>query len=185
MQHHLPFSVAIRSTRLNKQGTAIEQHTAFGIVMTPTSHLIGSTKNTTPSPTPLSIPQTMPLIDNEDMSTAKYLKQVLIASPSSLEESEIEVLQEMISVLKKDLSAAWAEIAALRLNLTNAKSYGNTLESHIELEYLISSQQKSGICVFSFDGTAVLVGTQNFHRVVFYFILNYKGLQKTISVWKS
>ncbi|KAK2706141.1 hypothetical protein QYM36_016239, partial [Artemia franciscana] len=87
---------------------------------------VGSTRNTIPSPTPLSIPQTMPLVDNEGMSAAKYLKQVLIASPSSLEESEIEVLQEMISVLKKDLSAAWAEIAALRLKLTNAKSYGNT-----------------------------------------------------------
>ncbi|KAK2708524.1 hypothetical protein QYM36_014209 [Artemia franciscana] len=45
--------------------------------------------------------QTIPLADNEDMSTAKYLKQALIASPSGLEESEIGVLQEMISVLKK------------------------------------------------------------------------------------
>ncbi|KAK2708523.1 hypothetical protein QYM36_014208, partial [Artemia franciscana] len=44
---------------------------------------------------------TIPLVDNEDMSTAKYLKQALIASPSGLEESEIGVLQEMISVLKK------------------------------------------------------------------------------------
>ncbi|KAK2728032.1 hypothetical protein QYM36_008492 [Artemia franciscana] len=106
IQHRLPFSVAIRITRLNKRGTAIKQPTAFGRVMTPTSYLKRSTKNTTPSPTPFSILLTMPLVDNEDMSTAKYLKQVLIASPSSLEESEIEVLQEMISVLKKDLSSA-------------------------------------------------------------------------------
>ncbi|KAK2705729.1 hypothetical protein QYM36_015933 [Artemia franciscana] len=100
--------------------------------MTPTSHLKGSTKNTTPSPTPLSIPQTMPLVDNEDMSTAKYLKQVLITLPSGLEESEIVVLQETISVLRKDLSTARAEIAVLRLDLTNAKSYSNTLENHIK-----------------------------------------------------
>ncbi|KAK2702512.1 hypothetical protein QYM36_018878 [Artemia franciscana] len=51
-----------------------------------------------------------------------------------LEEREIEVLQETISVLKKDLSAARAEIAAFWLDLTNAKSYRNMLENHIELK---------------------------------------------------
>jgi len=80
------------------------------------------------------------------MSTAKYLKQGLITSPSDLEESEIEVLEETISVLKKNLSDARAEIAVLRLDLTNAKSYSNTMENLIE--YLISSLQKSA-CVSS------------------------------------
>jgi len=121
-------------------------------VMTPTSHLKGSTKNATPAPTPLSIPQTMPIVDNEDMSTAKYLRQVLVSSPSDLEEKEIEVLQETISVLKKDLSAAGAEIAVLRLDLTDAKPYSNALENLIKLKkYLIGSLQKSAYILLIFS----------------------------------